>query len=93
MFKGYQTLSLLTPPLYTIITLYRRGRQSFAVNRLLRATWIGGGVGTTVGGGLAWVRLRSQTPESVYDRRVRLMYNVRRTFNTGALPLYSLNSP
>ena len=78
MFKGYQALSLLTPPLYTIITLCRRGRQGFTVNRLLRATWIGGGAGTAVGGGLAWGRLRSQTPESLQDRRMRLMYNVRR---------------
>ena len=77
MLKGYQAFSLFTPPLYTIITLYRRGRQGFSVNRLLRATWIGGGVGTTVAGGLAWSRLRSQTAESLQDRRVRLMYNVR----------------
>ncbi|KAF8475425.1 hypothetical protein JB92DRAFT_2770418 [Gautieria morchelliformis] len=75
MLKGYQALSLLTPPLYTVITLYRCGRQGFAVNRMLRATWIAGGVGTAVGGGLAWGRLRSQTPESLQDRRVRLMYN------------------
>jgi hypothetical protein len=77
MLKGYQALSLLTPPLYTVITLYRRGHQGFVVNRMLRATWIAGGVGTTVGGGLAWGKLRSQTPESLQDRRVRLMYNVR----------------
>lgn len=77
MLKGYQAFSLLTPPLYTIITLYRRGRQGFTVNRLLRATWMSGGVGTVVGGGIAWGKLRSQTPESLHDRRVRLMYNVR----------------
>ena len=77
MLKGYQALSLLTPPLYTLFTLYRHGRPGFTINRLLRATWIGGGIGTAAGGGLAWTRLRSQTPESLQDRRTRLAYNVR----------------
>ncbi|KAF8580678.1 hypothetical protein K439DRAFT_1636835 [Ramaria rubella] len=75
MRKGYQAFCLLTPPLYTIATLYRRGRQGFAINRFLRATWIGGGIGAGLGGGVAWVRLRNQTPESLQDRRMRLMYN------------------
>jgi len=75
MLKGYQALSLLTPPLYTLFTLFRRGRQGFAINHLLRATWIGGGIGAAAGGGLAWARLRSQSTESLRDRRVRLMYN------------------
>lgn len=46
MTKGYQVLSLLTPPLYTAIALSRYGKAHFSVNRLLRATWVGGSVGT-----------------------------------------------
>ncbi|KAF8522100.1 hypothetical protein BU17DRAFT_44979 [Hysterangium stoloniferum] len=76
MLKGYQAFSLLTPPLYTAVTLFRRGRQGFAINRMLRATWVGGGIGTAIGGAMAWARLRSQLPESIHDRRIRLLYNV-----------------
>lgn len=42
MTNGYQVSSLLVPPLYTAFILARRGRASFSVNRLLRATWLGG---------------------------------------------------
>lgn len=45
MTKGYQLLSLLTPPIYTAIILGRHGRGAFFINRLLRATWVGGAVG------------------------------------------------
>lgn len=76
MKKGYQALSLITPPAYAAISLYRHGRRGFNINKLLRATWIGGGIGVGMGGGAAWLRLRSQSPESVHDRRIRLMYNV-----------------
>ena len=44
--KGYQFFSLLTPPLYTAFVLARRGRSQFSLNRLLRATWVGGVAGT-----------------------------------------------
>jgi hypothetical protein len=46
MTKGHQLFSLLTPPLYTAFVLARRGRSQFSLNRLLRATWIGGFAGT-----------------------------------------------
>lgn len=46
MTKGYQLLSLLTPPAYTVFALTRYGRSHISVNRLLRATWIGGSAGT-----------------------------------------------
>lgn len=45
MTKGYQLFSLLTPPVYTAFILARRGRSSFSINRLLRATWLGGAAG------------------------------------------------
>jgi len=46
MTKGYQLFSLLTPPLYTAFVLARRSRSQFSLNRLLRATWVGGFAGT-----------------------------------------------
>jgi hypothetical protein len=46
MTKGYQLFSLLTPPLYTVFILARRGRSQFSINRFLRATWLGGVTGT-----------------------------------------------
>jgi hypothetical protein len=39
---GYQFASLLIPPVYTTLILARRGRGTLSVNRLLRATWVGG---------------------------------------------------
>lgn len=45
MTKGYQLFSLLTPPIYTAFILTRRGRTQFSMNRLLRATWLGGAIG------------------------------------------------
>jgi len=80
MTKGYQAFSILAPPVYTVITLARRGRGGFSINRMLRATWISGGVGVGLGGAVAYMRLKSQPPESLRDRRLRLMYNVRLAF-------------
>jgi len=45
MTKGYQLLSILTPPIYVGFSLFRQGRGHFTVNRLLRATWLGGVAG------------------------------------------------
>jgi hypothetical protein len=42
MTKGYQIFSLIAPPAYAIWVLLGKGKLS--VNRLLRATWIGGAV-------------------------------------------------
>lgn len=47
MSTGYQTLSVLTPPLYTTFILMKRGRGAWSLNRLLRATWVGGVTGTS----------------------------------------------
>ena len=46
MTKGYQYLSLLTPPVYVAFAISRYGRSHVNVNRLLRATWVGGALGT-----------------------------------------------
>jgi hypothetical protein len=45
MTKGYQLFSILTPPVYIGLSLYRKGRGHITVNRLLRATWLGGVAG------------------------------------------------
>lgn len=50
MTKGYQAMSLVTPPLYTIFILTRRGRGSWHLSRFLRATWVGGAVGMCLRG-------------------------------------------
>lgn len=50
MNHGYQLFSFLTPPLYTAFVLTRRpgGWNAFSLNRLLRATWVGGAAGMLV---------------------------------------------
>lgn len=45
MSSGYRLFSVLTPPVYTAFVLMQRGRGAFSINRLLRATWLGGAVG------------------------------------------------
>lgn len=45
MGKGYQLLSLATPPIYAAFVLARKGRSHFSINRFLRATWVGGAAG------------------------------------------------
>lgn len=46
--SGYRAFSILTPPAYLAFILYRRGRGAFSINRLLRATWVGGAGGAYV---------------------------------------------
>jgi hypothetical protein len=43
--KGYQLFSILAPPLYAGFSIFRKGRGHLTVNRLLRATWLGGAAG------------------------------------------------
>jgi hypothetical protein len=43
--KGYQLFSILTPPIYAGVSIFRKGRAHLTVNRLLRATWLGGAAG------------------------------------------------
>jgi hypothetical protein len=47
MTKGYQIFSLLAPPCYVAWVLTgKKGRNGLHLNRVLRATWIGGAIGT-----------------------------------------------
>ncbi len=46
MQTGLQIFSLLTPPLYTAFVLMRRGKGAWSLNKLFRATWVGGLTGT-----------------------------------------------
>ena len=46
MNKGYQLFSFLAPPVYIAFAVSRYGRSHLTVNRLLRATWVGGASGT-----------------------------------------------
>ena len=48
MTKGYQLLSLLTPPVYAVFAVTRYGRSHLSVNRILRATWMGGSLGAPI---------------------------------------------
>lgn len=45
MTKGYQLLSLFAPPVYVAFAVSRYGRSHLSVNRILRATWVGGSLG------------------------------------------------
>ncbi|EMD38648.1 hypothetical protein CERSUDRAFT_153644 [Gelatoporia subvermispora B] len=80
MTKGYQIASLITPPLYTIIAFSRYGRSHFSINRLLRATWVGGSAGECrlciVGGGaFEYVRSAYSTENKVRRRRIQAAYD------------------
>lgn len=45
--KGFQTMSLAAPPIYAAFVFSRYGRSHFTINRILRASYIGGGTGET----------------------------------------------
>ena len=45
MTKGYQLLSIITPPIYIGFNLFRKRSSQITVNRVLRATWLGGVAG------------------------------------------------
>lgn len=44
--KGFQAMSLAALPLYAAFSFSRYGRNHFTISRLLRASYIGGGVGS-----------------------------------------------
>ncbi|KAI8998870.1 hypothetical protein BD414DRAFT_433118 [Trametes punicea] len=75
MTKGYQLLSLLTPPVYAVFALTRYGRSHLSVNRVLRATWIGGSVGIAGGGAFEYARSAYSNPEKVRTRRIQATYD------------------
>ncbi|KAA1474828.1 hypothetical protein DENSPDRAFT_860514 [Dentipellis sp. KUC8613] len=76
MTKGYELLSVLTPPVYAAFVLTRRGRIQFSINRLLRATWIGGAAGVATGGAFEYVRSANSRPDNLRSRRIRDAYDV-----------------
>ncbi|KAF8919589.1 hypothetical protein CPB85DRAFT_1524414 [Mucidula mucida] len=78
MTSGYQLFSLLTPPIYLAFSLSRYGRSSFSVNRLLRATWIGGAAGIAAAGAFGYVRYGFSSPEHVQKQRIRVTYDTSR---------------
>jgi len=75
---GYQFASLLIPPVYTALILARRGRGTLSVNRLLRATWVGGLGGGLTCGGLAYGWYARSNEEFVKTKRLQTVYDDRR---------------
>jgi len=75
MTKGYQLMSLVAPPLYASFALSRYGRAQFSVNRLLRATWIGGAAGVAGGGAFEYARTVYSNPDKVRIRRIKAVYD------------------
>ncbi|OSX64942.1 hypothetical protein POSPLADRAFT_1178534 [Postia placenta MAD-698-R-SB12] len=75
MTKGYQIMSLLAPPLYSAFALSRYGRAQFSINRVLRATWVGGSIGIVGGGAFEYVRSAYSNPHKVRARRIQAAYD------------------
>ncbi|KAI0721525.1 hypothetical protein C8T65DRAFT_735059 [Cerioporus squamosus] len=75
MTKGYQLLSLLTPPVYAVFAATRYGRSHLSVNRILRATWMGGSIGIVGGGAFEYARSAYSNPEKVRIRRFKAAYD------------------
>ncbi|KAH9079228.1 hypothetical protein EDB83DRAFT_2503719 [Lactarius deliciosus] len=67
--KGYQLFSILTPPIYA-------GISHLTVNRLLRATWLGGAAGIASGGAFEYIRSSNSSSETLRSRRIRAVYDV-----------------
>lgn len=51
---AYQWSSLLAPPAYIAYVTSRRGRGALSLNKLLRATWVGGFSGIQAGMPPTW---------------------------------------
>jgi len=75
MTTGYQWSSLLVPPVYVAYVLARRGRGALSINRVLRATWVGGLSGTIASGGVGYLLYAKLSEESVRMKRLKLVYN------------------
>ncbi|OBZ75698.1 hypothetical protein A0H81_04554 [Grifola frondosa] len=75
MTKGYQMMSLLTPPLYVTFALVRFGRSHLAVNRILRATWVGGSVGIVGGGAFEYGRSAYSAADKLRARRMQATFD------------------
>ncbi|KJA18607.1 hypothetical protein HYPSUDRAFT_205284 [Hypholoma sublateritium FD-334 SS-4] len=75
MSTGYQWSSLIAPPAYVAYILARKGHAELSINRILRATWIGGLGGASISGGGAYVRYAYSRQEFVRDKRMETAYN------------------
>ncbi|GLB35151.1 hypothetical protein LshimejAT787_0207160 [Lyophyllum shimeji] len=78
MTAGYQIASALAPPVYTAFVLARRGRASFSVNRLLRATWIAGLGGAAASGAVSYAWYSKCSDDSLRLRRLKVAYDTDR---------------
>jgi len=78
-FTGYQLFSFATPPVYVAVVLSRHGRQALSINRVLRATWVGGLGGTVAGGSLAYLRYAYTNKDYLRDQKMRVAYNANAT--------------
>ncbi|KAI0317292.1 hypothetical protein OF83DRAFT_1058912 [Amylostereum chailletii] len=82
MTKGYQLFSVLTPPAYATFVILRRGRGQLTINRLLRATWLGGATvstsvqGLVAGGAFGYTRSVTANPETLRARRIRAAFDM-----------------
>ncbi|KAF8969878.1 hypothetical protein BDZ97DRAFT_1653399 [Flammula alnicola] len=73
MNTGYQWSSLIVPPAYIAYVVARRGRADLSINRVLRATWVGGL--SAVSGGGAYLRYAYSGEEAVRMKRIETAYN------------------
>ncbi|KAF9532357.1 hypothetical protein CPB83DRAFT_847715 [Crepidotus variabilis] len=73
--SGYQWSSLLAPPAYMAYVVARRGRTSLSLNKVLRATWVGGLGGSVAAGSVAYARYAYSGEDTVRVRRIKAAYN------------------
>lgn len=75
MSTGYQWSSLVVPPAYIVYVAARKGRGYISLNKILRATWVGGLGGAAISGGIAYVRYAYSSEDSVRAKRLETAYN------------------
>ncbi|EIN07678.1 hypothetical protein PUNSTDRAFT_120975 [Punctularia strigosozonata HHB-11173 SS5] len=73
--KGYEWASLITPPAYVAYVLARKGRAQLSVNRVLRATWVGGAAGVAGGAATGYATCAWSTEVDIRKRRIRAAYD------------------
>jgi len=77
MTTGYQVGSILAPPLYTAFVLTKRA-PSFTINRLLRATWLGGLGGIALSGVSSYAWYKSRSENDLRSKRLYTAYNTNK---------------
>ncbi|KAG8936232.1 hypothetical protein FRC03_004970 [Tulasnella sp. 419] len=71
--RGYQLASALAPPVYIVATLVRR--KPFAINGMLRTTWLGAASGAVAGVGYGTVKYNEVDESKVTAERIKLAYD------------------